>query len=265
MEKNVTEGDEKNLNPIEHIPIELLHEDSSNPNEETEETFNNLVADIQKYGFDEPLQVAPCECENIKGAHYKIVGGAHRFKAGQVLGFSTIPCVVYQLDEDEQRLYMVRRNLLSGNLNDAKFTELVHSLDERYSRQHLVGAFGFDSEEEFQSHLVEDKESRDKSWLDQMMNESNQEVSMLDGMSDILNNIFTQYGEDVPYNFIFFCYKGKTHLMVNMDNSLKKETDRMVKVLRENELNINDYLTLVLQNEREKHESDEQSEQQSEQ
>jgi len=121
----------------------------------------------------------------------------------------------------------------------------------------MPALMGFDSEEEFTKHLIKDKEEKDKSWLDSLMGESKKEVEAVDALSDVLNNIFADYGETVPQDFLFFAYKGKVHLLVMMNEELKSEVEGMVSILKENELSVNDYMLEVLKNGRNETNSEE--------
>lgn len=231
------------------IEISKIHPNEWNPNEQTDNVFNQLVEEIRTDGFDHPLQVVPCSCEKIDGPHYKIIGGEHRFKAVQVLGWEKVPCVIYEnWNEELQKLKTVRRNLLSGELNDRKFTDLVRSMKDdnpELTNELLVRAMGFDNEQEYAKHLLEvteREESEGREWLNDMMKATGNEVEAVDGLSDILNNIFTQYGETVPQSFMFFAYKGKTHLAVFMNEELKKKVEGIVEILKKSGQNMNDYL-----------------------
>lgn len=232
------------------IPLDKIHPNEWNPNEQSDETFNKLVENIretEKEGdvFDHPLLVVPCECDLLEGIHYKLIGGEHRWKAVRVLGWDEIECVIYHgWDEKVEKLTVVQRNLLTGDLNDAKFTELVNSLrdQEDMPLDQISDVMGFDSQQDFAKHYIDDKEEADKNWLDEMLNDSKQEVDAVDSLSDILNTIFSEYGETVPQNFLFFSYKGKTHLLVMMNKKLFKLTEDMVEQLKTTESNINDYL-----------------------
>lgn len=107
------------------IPVDRLHPDEMNPNEQTPETFNALTKEIEEDEFDEPLQVCPCSCEKIDGDHYVISGGEHRWKVARYHGMATVPCAIKQWDDETRRMKMTARNLRTGDLNSRKFTELV--------------------------------------------------------------------------------------------------------------------------------------------
>lgn len=241
------------INPIRMIAIEKIHPNAWNPNEQTDETFNQLVEEIKQDGFDHPLQVCPCTCETLSGEHYRIIGGEHRFRAAQVLGMKEVPCTVYEKwDEITQKIKTVRRNLLSGELNDRKFTDLVASLkdDGTISDEELWQRLGFDTQNDYLRHLVDladIDESKKATWLSSLMEETKKEVFAVDSMSDVLNHIFSQYGETVPQSFLFFAHKGKTHLMVLMSNELKNKLEKVVEEVKKSKEDMCAYLLSVLE------------------
>ena len=56
----------KNLQKFKEIPLAEIEILNFNPNEQSEETFNQLVETIKQEGFDEPIQVAPKELEKYR-------------------------------------------------------------------------------------------------------------------------------------------------------------------------------------------------------
>jgi len=250
------------------IPVDRIFPNEWNPNEQRDETFNALVAEIEEDGFDHWIQVVPWpDCPHVdksKGefkwgegegescSGFKIIGGEHRWKAVTVLEWDDVPCVVYtDWDERVQKLKTVRRNLLSGDLNAAKFTRLVQGLeDDGMEKAVIAEAMGFHNEAAFLNELIQDKEEREKTWLDALQEENKKEVEAVDSMSDLLNNIFSKYGDTVPQSFLFFMFKGKTHLLVMMDAPLYSEVDQMVTHLKDTGQSSADFFKDALKRER---------------
>lgn len=236
------------INETKMISVDLIHPNEYNPNTQSDHTFNRLVEEIKEDGFDHPLQVVPCNCDKISGPHFKIIGGEHRWNAAKVLGMDEIPCTVYEnWDEEAQKLKTVRRNLLSGHLDDAKFTRMVAELRSANSMsdQELSDALGFENEAEFAAHIISDiaaEKADEKEWLKEMIEQSKPELDAVDSMSDVLHNIFSKYGDTVPQSFMFFAYKGKTHLMVLMNDELFKLSEVAVEHLKATGMNINDFM-----------------------
>lgn len=228
------------------VPIENLEENDWNPNFQSEVTFNQLVDEINTDGFQDPLLVVPVEDGKVdpKTDRFRIIGGAHRYRAAKLLEYEEVPCFIMEgWTEEEQKLKTVRRNLISGRLDDAKFTDLVKSLvDTGLNQDDLPLLMGFDDVNDFTEHLILEaaEEESDEKVLSKM-EETSTEVEAVDSISDALNNIFATYGDTVPQNFLFFAYKGKTHLMVIMDAELNTRIEKMVEELKVSKGNVNDY------------------------
>lgn len=239
------------------VPVNLLHPSDWNPNEESEDQFAQLVAEIQEDGFDDPLVVTPWEdYPDAVGdePHYRIIAGEHRWRAAKVIGYTELPCFVKEgWDEQKEKLKTVRRNLLSGSINDTKLTALTKSLmaEHEYSPEELSRMMAFSSESEFNSHLVEEvaaevvKDEDDEDDGDFMSDGFDEEgagaeMDAVETLDEVIGNIFSSYGETLPQNFMFFAYKGKMHLMVMMDKELKDKVDVIINEARESKEDIND-------------------------
>jgi hypothetical protein len=232
------------INVPELISMGQLVENNWNPNVETDANFAALVNEIKEDGFDDPLLVVPNPVADGEPQTYTIIGGAHRFRAARVLGMSSVPCYVKSWDSIElQKLKTVRRNLIGGELDDSKFTALVASLKEKgFSDETLPGLLGFDDFRDYAKHLLKPASAEDdKKWVKEMK-ETSKELTAIDSVSDVLNNIFSNYAGDLPGNFMFFAYRGKTHLMVLMDGELFDMTEKMVNELRSTKVDICTFL-----------------------
>ena len=225
------------------IPLDRLIENEWNPNCQSEITFNQLVDEINTDGFQDPLLVVPVNKDDPE-TKYKIIGGAHRSRAAQVLGMKKVPCFIKtDWDEKEQKLKTVRRNLISGTLDEVKFTALVNSLASEYNLavEDLPMLMGFDDKKDFFDKYIKDEKTEEKPWVGKEEAVS-KEILAVDSISDVLNNIFSNYGETVSQDFVFFAHKGKTHLMVLTNDELFAHIEKMVTEIKESGTNINDHL-----------------------
>ncbi len=217
---------------VQNLDIEKVHPNGWNPNEQDEETFNELTKDIQADGFDEPVIVVDDEAEP---GTYKIISGEHRWKALRSLGQTKIPCIVKKgWDEVSQKIKTVRRNLLRGNLNAQKFTKLVNDIQRVYNVDHakLALEMGFRDEREYWKNYREERQQQDDA-AQGILNDTRKELNMIDNLSVVLNEVFSQYGDTVQENFIFFMHKKKMHLMVSMDGKLYKQVERLTSFMKE--------------------------------
>ena len=216
------------------IDVECLHPNEWNPNYQTDDTFNQLVEEIKEDGFEQPLNVVPAD--EIDGIpQYTIIGGEHRWKAARVLGLNQVPCYVHpDWDEAAQKLKTVRRNLMTGQLDDVKFTAMVKDLEERFeiSAEDLPKLLGFDDEREYAKHFVEEKETADRSFIDALLHEAKKESHAVDAVVDVVSNIFAEAGETIDQDFLHFAYRGSVQTVILCDDNCTKSVKSMVENLK---------------------------------
>lgn len=227
------------------IPISDLVTMPENPNAMDDVQFNQLVEMIEKHGFDEPLQVVPAPGQAGK---YMIIGGEHRYKASKVLGMAKIPCVIKPSMEDEkvQKLEVVRRNMVRGELDLAKFNRLVRDIQTKHSMslEEIKQGMGV-PDKEWLRVLEKEKQKVDER-AQEVLNDVRKEVQTVDNLSFLLNEIFSNFGSTVQQSFVFFFHKGKMHLMVQSSNELHEKVTKMVEKLKGNEKDINEHLLAAL-------------------
>ena len=231
------------------IPVAQLVPNEWNPNVESDETFNELVKEIEEDGFEQPINVVPfpeyslpevevkaVEYEEGKSScYFKIIGGEHRWKAAKVLGYVEVPCYVHSdWDEMKQKLKTVRRNLLVGDLNDVKFTELVNSLTDEFEFDsvELARAMGFDTEADFAKHYIEERDAKEKSFIDGLLDETQKAKFAVDSLSDIIATIFADAGDMIDQNFLHFTFKGSLQTVILCDEPTLASVKQMAEFLR---------------------------------
>ena len=97
---------------IREIPTELLLEHPENSNFMNAETAQKLRRHIERTGRYEPLTVRPHPSEEGK---FQVINGHNRWRVLRTLNFPMANCVVWNLDDDQTRLYLATLNRLSGN------------------------------------------------------------------------------------------------------------------------------------------------------
>lgn len=229
-------GDIKIIDPI-RVAVDHLHPNEWNPNVQTDETFNQLVNEITEDGFEQPLNVVEVPESEWKEdwvrdgkPHYKIIGGEHRWKASRVLGMEELPCYVHKdWDEVQQKLKTVRRNLIGGELDPKKFTQLVDSLADRVDAELMPHLFGFEDDKDMQRFLLRDKEKRDKSFVDGLMDESRKEKRVTDTITDIVANIFASCAETIDQSYLMFEQGGKIVMCLLCDKEHWESIEKAAK------------------------------------
>jgi len=237
---------------IKMIPVAQVFPNDWNPNEQTTETFNGLVEEIKEDGFEGAINVVPWpDHPDAKPEYpiYKIIGGEHRWRAAKVLGMEQIPAFVHaDWDEKTQKLKTVRRNLLTGGLNDAKFTALVKSLQEEYEipKHQLPHLLGFDNEAEFSRHVIEEKDKREKTFLDALLDDSKKDVHAVDALTDVISTIFAEAGDTIDQSFLHFTFKGSLQTVILLDKGGLDSVKKMVENLRASGVNANLFIKTAI-------------------
>jgi len=208
------------------IKIDNIHPNTWNANVQKNATFDKLVEEIQEDGFKDPLTVVPIdksdyESEWTSGVHYRIISGEHRWRAAKVLDYKELPCFVEEeWDEQLQKLKTVRLNLIKGDLDSTKFTKLVKELEQDVDPVILPDLLGFNDGKEMSKYIIEEAESRDKTFLDGLLQESKKEKYAIDSLTEIIADIFNQTAGTVDQNYLFFSYKGGLHMAIIADKKL---------------------------------------------
>jgi len=120
-------------NDVRRIPLDKLIEHPENPNRMSGQTFGKLVRHIERTGRYEPLVVRKV----ADGDRFEIINGHHRARALKRLGHDYADAVVWQLDDDEARLYLATLNRLCGTDDFDKRGKLLAALAEKFSNAQL--------------------------------------------------------------------------------------------------------------------------------
>ena len=224
------------------IPIERIQANKWNPQEMSEEKFVELVEEIDEVGFDEPLQVVP-----IEDGMFRLVSGHNRLKACRGLEFKEVPCVIKEgWTEDKQRLEMIRRNVVKGELDKKKFTNLIDdlTLGQDIKLQYLIEEMGFgsDGKEFYQFYDHKEVEKQGK----EFDHESDTVEKVVNHTAQVLNEVLEKHGDTTSKGFIYFMYKGKPHLVVSMNIDLVKQVEDMTEVIKTQNVNVNDFLSQAI-------------------
>jgi len=231
------------------VPVGQIQPNEWNPFEEPDETFNLLVEEIEKEGFDEPIATVPIEDELLFSKiirdpdtgwlvetgtrRYKIVNGEHRWKAARVLDMELIPCVIKaHWDERDQKIQTVRRNMLRGEVNPRRFTDLLEDIAGRLGigAEAAAKKMGVFDQKEFGKWYLAKKRSR-KAGSDKKRKQKKATVAV-ENVTAHLHQIFSEHGETVQHGYVCFAYKGEVHMTVNMDGKLKRIVDGLDEFIR---------------------------------
>lgn len=201
------------------IPLALLDGDELNPNEMAEDKFDLLVQEIQDNGFDEPIIVIP----NPRAeGRYLIAGGHHRKKAAAQLGMAAIPAVIKESwDEDQQKLALVKRNIVHGKMNNVKFTKLYNDLAKKYDPKLLQTMLGFTQTKEFDA-VYEGISKSLNTKQKKTLAKAKEKIKSVDDLSAVLHKIFKEEGSEADHSYVVFSFGGKKHHYVQVDDETEK-------------------------------------------
>jgi len=97
---------------LQDIPIDRLIPHPENSNHMTAEMLRKLRRHIERTGRYEPLTVRPHP--NAEGK-YEILNGHNRLRVLRAIGHDWTRCVVWDVDDDQARLYLATLNRLAGS------------------------------------------------------------------------------------------------------------------------------------------------------
>jgi len=185
--------------------------------------------------------------EPYPGTTHMIIAGEHRWKASNLLDMQQeVPVYVIDgLEEDLQRFLTVKMNILKGKLNPMKLIKLVKWLEKKYEKDVMKAMMGFTEEAVFEQIFADVR----KSLPDEMKEEldkQGEEIKTIDGLANVLNDLFTKYGATVKWNFMFFSYGGKDHVMIRCDKPLWEDVTAMLKLCDQKNTDSNSVLKKLM-------------------
>ena len=120
---------------IQEIPTGLLLEHPENSNFMNAETVQKLRRHIERTGRYEPLTVRPHPSEEGK---FQVINGHNRLRVLRALNYQSAHCVVWNLDDDQTRLYLATLNRLSGNEIPERRAALLDNLLQTFDIDELM-------------------------------------------------------------------------------------------------------------------------------
>jgi ParB-like chromosome segregation protein Spo0J len=120
---------------IQEIPLELLMEHPDNSNFMNAETAQKLRRHIEQTGRYEPLTVRPHPSEEGK---FQVVNGHNRLRVLHALKYEKVNCVVWNLDDQQTRLYLATLNRLSGKDVPERRATLLDNLFQTFDIDELT-------------------------------------------------------------------------------------------------------------------------------
>lgn len=201
------------------ISIELLDANPNNPNEMTEAEFNLLYDNFERTGFTDAVLV-----RKMPEGRFRIVGGHHRVEVAKLHDFTQVPCTVIddpEFDDDQEAFQVVRMNTIRGKLSPKKFLKMYEGLSAKYAKEVMAEAFGFADEDQF-NKLVGQMATALPKEMQADFKKAAKEIKTIDGLSKLLNSMFTKYGDTLDYGYMLLDFGGKDSVWLRMGNDTRK-------------------------------------------
>lgn len=212
------------------VPIDLIDANEWNPNEMDDSKFNQLAEDLAgDTGFLQPVLLIPKEDGRLM-----IIDGEHRWTGAKLMDYEKIPAVICEgelsSNEDLQKFSTMRMNMIKGKLNQRKFRDMLMGLTEKYSIEELAEQMAFDDSEYIQKVIGDARNSLPTTEMKQEFDKAKKEIKTVDDLSNVLNRLFTEFGDTLPANFMVLDFGGKEQLWVRYED--KKRFKRMKEKAR---------------------------------
>lgn len=201
------------------LPVDKLYSNDLNPNKMSDAEFNLLYDNIEKVGITDPVFVRA-----MPDGRYRIIGGHHRVEVAKLQGFDEVPCTMIDdqnFSEDEEKFQLMRHNMIRGQLDTAKFVELFQSLEGKYADEIIAESFGFSDEKEFKKLIKATAKSLPKE-MQATFEEAAKEIKTIDGLSKLLNRLFTEFGDSLPYGYMLIDFGQQESVWLRMSSDTRK-------------------------------------------
>lgn len=121
---------------IREIEISRILPHPENTNRMDAETLSKLRRHIESTGRYEPLIVRPHPAEADR---FQMINGHHRLQVLKAMGHTEARCVIWEVDDNQTRLYLATLNRLSGEDIPERRALLIGSLLESFGVDDLAG------------------------------------------------------------------------------------------------------------------------------
>lgn len=209
-----------------HVPkmtrVDRMVPLSGQPNVLDAAKFHELVEEIASGGFAGAIEVVPFQGEDGQES-YLIVHGEWRWKAAVALHIPEIPASHLThprfAERDFQMILAIRRNVLHGKFDKAKFRAAVAELATRYpDSEELRRALAFTSQEEWNRLVGQTRDALKKQGATEGMmkafDEKAKGAKSLADLSVIVSRLYELYRDTVPFGFMVFTYGRQEHVYV---------------------------------------------------
>lgn len=218
------------------LTVDLIDENPLNTNKMNSRQFDLLVDNIQTRGLTENIVVRPV------GDRYRIVSGHWRFKASLFLGYTQVPCAIIRdpnFSEEMEEFQLVRMNMIRGQQDPQAFLTLYSKHAGKYGDDLLQELFGFSDEAEFKRLITQTAKALPKD-MQAKFKEAAKEVKTIDGLAQLLNHMFTNYGDTLKHGYMIVDFGGKDSIWLRMEPKTKSAVLLIGEFCAENDRTMDD-------------------------
>ena len=123
--KNREDGDEKDT--VRYVKIHDIMPNANQPRKTfNEEKIEELAASIREHGIIQPIVVRK------KSRGYEIVAGERRWRAATKAELSQVPCLIRNLDDEQNMLIAIIENMQREDLNPIEEAEGLRQMTETF-------------------------------------------------------------------------------------------------------------------------------------
>lgn len=235
---------EDKISPIIQLPIEKLIPLNDNVNELDEKMFSALTNSIAESGLSrQPILVSP-----MQDGNYEIISGNHRYESAKLLGWEKVPCIVEEFkDPLLKKATSVKMNLIHGQPNSAKFTQLYNDIAKQYGDDQTKEMMGIADEKLFKQVYLDLKKSLPNKQMQKEFSEKAKDIQSIDTLQNVLNDLLSKYGDTLENSFLIFTYGSKPHVYIELSQKLKLRLNKIIEKITTFELNMTEYMEFLFQ------------------
>ena len=111
----------------------------------------------------------------------------------------------------------------------------------------MQDAFGFAEEKEFKRLIEQTAKALPDKHLQDKFKEAAAEIKTIDGLSQLLNQMFTKYGDTLPYGYMIFDHAGQRSMWLRIEGKTMKALDLIGDMCIEHSRTVDDVIGGVLQ------------------
>ncbi len=215
---------------IEEVDISMVVANDYNPNVMADDKFDMLTEDVEVEDMDQPV-VVRYDADQEK---YVIVDGEHRWRASQNAGKQTVLVSIKQWDKQEAKLRTVRRNLLRGELDPGRFSQLVRQVESEQDLNvnDVRKRMGFTSEKEF-ARVYRDEEALTEKAIEKISEDFEDAGKDMSMVSEIVRAIVIKYGDAIKSGTICFVHNKSVVLGVHVSNDQSQQLQLIADLIRD--------------------------------